>query len=176
MVPVLHTTARFVALVAAFLSVTACNQLDTGVSHPFPNCFDDIQNQGELGVDCGGPCDVCPAKISAKIDGVLWESVGQVTTSINNNSIIFLSGNGTGNLSFIHTGPFETGTYSLQSAIYTNNITQQNFLSSQGTIKFLNWDDTTHTVSGTFNFTAFESSGTGDTIKVTNGVFQFIPF
>ena len=24
-----------------------------------PTCDDDIQNQGETGVDCGGPCTVC---------------------------------------------------------------------------------------------------------------------
>jgi hypothetical protein len=32
---------------------------------PAPSCFDNIQNQGELGVDCGGPCaKVCiPANI-----------------------------------------------------------------------------------------------------------------
>lgn len=30
------------------------------VKSPKPNCTDDIQNQGELGVDCGGPCLPCP--------------------------------------------------------------------------------------------------------------------
>jgi hypothetical protein len=174
--PVIRSPFRFACLIGLSLSVTACNQIDTGISHPYPNCFDNIQNQGELGVDCGGPCDACPPKITAKIDGVPWESEGQITTSINNNSIIFLSGNGSSNLSFIYTGPFETGTYNLQSAIYTNNVTQQNYISNQGTIKFVIWDNNTHTVSGTFSFTAFETSGAGDTIQVTNGVFQFIPY
>ncbi len=27
---------------------------------PAPTCFDKIQNQGETGVDCGGPCASCP--------------------------------------------------------------------------------------------------------------------
>ncbi|MFW5853650.1 MAG: hypothetical protein ACOCU8_03460 [Patescibacteria group bacterium] len=31
---------------------------------PRPNCFDGIQNQGELGVDCGGPCErVCSHEV-----------------------------------------------------------------------------------------------------------------
>ena len=30
---------------------------------PEPTCFDGKQNQGELGVDCGGPCQPCPQKI-----------------------------------------------------------------------------------------------------------------
>jgi hypothetical protein len=25
-----------------------------------PTCFDGIQNQGEIGIDCGGPCKACP--------------------------------------------------------------------------------------------------------------------
>ncbi len=33
------------------------------VSCPVPTCTDGIQNQGETGVDCGGPCTVCPAII-----------------------------------------------------------------------------------------------------------------
>ena len=33
-----------------------------------PTCTDEIQNQGEAGVDCGGPCDACPPSCS---DGIL---------------------------------------------------------------------------------------------------------
>ena len=29
-----------------------------------PTCYDDIQNQGEEGIDCGGPCPTCPATTS----------------------------------------------------------------------------------------------------------------
>jgi|GEM_PF-1967136 len=32
------------------------------VHRPAPTCFDGIQNQGELGVDCGGPCIPCALK------------------------------------------------------------------------------------------------------------------
>jgi hypothetical protein len=39
-----------------------------GVCKPCPTCRDGIQNQGEKGVDCGGPCKACkelrePAKV-----------------------------------------------------------------------------------------------------------------
>ena len=27
---------------------------------PVPSCFDEMQNQDETGIDCGGPCPVCP--------------------------------------------------------------------------------------------------------------------
>ncbi len=32
----------------------------TCVTCPVPTCSDGIQNQGETGVDCGGPCPACP--------------------------------------------------------------------------------------------------------------------
>ena len=31
-----------------------------GPCKPCPSCYDSIQNQGEEGVDCGGPCPPCP--------------------------------------------------------------------------------------------------------------------
>ncbi len=164
-----------IVLLAGWVA-SGCNKTDTGVSRPFPDCNDNIQNQGELGVDCGGPCNPCPATITAKIDGTPWQSQGQVTTMINSNSILFLSGNSTSSLSFIHTGPFENGTFPLQSAIYTINSTQTNYISNQGTVTFIDWDETTDQVFGTFNFTAFDASGSGDTIQVTQGKFIFIPY
>jgi hypothetical protein len=41
------------------------NQGETGVDcggpcQPCPTCSDGIQNQGETGIDCGGPCQPCP--------------------------------------------------------------------------------------------------------------------
>ncbi|MDI3543768.1 MAG: hypothetical protein PWQ28_49 [Candidatus Woesearchaeota archaeon] len=32
-----------------------------GPCSPCPSCFDGIQNQGEEGIDCGGPCSPCPS-------------------------------------------------------------------------------------------------------------------
>jgi len=158
------------------LLLAGCNTVDTGVSQAFPNCFDLIQNQGEQGVDCGGPCLPCEGKVTAKIDGVPWESDGQVSSSVNGNSIIILSGNGISNLSLIYTGPFVAGSYSLQSALYTINSSGTNYISNQGSITFTNWDAINNQVSGTFNFMAIESTGVGDTILVTSGIFDFVPY
>ena len=165
---------RFITLLfSAFicLTISGCNTTDTGVSQPFPDCFDKMQNQGETGVDCGGPCLQCDAQISANIDGAPYHSVGSVTSTTIINSIILLSANGTSNLSLIHTGSFETGTYPLQSALYTISATGTNYTSDQGTIRFVQWDHINHLVSGTFNFMAVEASGTGDTLYATNGIF-----
>jgi len=41
------------------------------LSKPAPSCFDGKQNQGEVGIDCGGPCaKVCPTEI--KDIRVIW--------------------------------------------------------------------------------------------------------
>ena len=36
---------------------------DSGIkglpSKPCPTCNDGVQNQGETGIDCGGPCTTC---------------------------------------------------------------------------------------------------------------------
>jgi len=38
-----------------------------GPCKPCPSCFDGIQNQGEEGIDCGGPCKPCPTTTTTKI-------------------------------------------------------------------------------------------------------------
>ncbi len=155
---------------------TGCIKTDIGISKEVPNCFDNIQNQGEFAVDCGGPCRGCQSTMNANIDGVAWESEGGVTSIINGNSILILSGNGTSNLSLIYTGPFETGTYNLGSASYSVTTPQTNYISNTGTITFYEWNEEEEQVSGTFSFNAFESTGSGDTIRVTQGQFLFVPY
>ncbi len=171
-----HLVSYSIFFLAVILVFASCNTTDTGVSKPFPDCFDGILNQAELGIDCGGPCAPCPARITAKIDGVPWESAGNVTSSIASNNIVIQAGNGTTFLSFIHQGPFETGTYNLNSASYQIPADNKMYISSQGTITFDPWDDVAHLLSGTFSFTAFESSGIGDTIQVTEGKFEFVTY
>jgi hypothetical protein len=41
------------------------------VSRPAPTCFDDKKNQGEEGVDCGGPCEIACLE-TAQLPVVLW--------------------------------------------------------------------------------------------------------
>ena len=37
-------------------ALTSCRNEDNKIE---PTCFDEVQNQGELGIDCGGPCPEC---------------------------------------------------------------------------------------------------------------------
>ncbi|MBK9149901.1 MAG: hypothetical protein IPM26_02470 [Saprospiraceae bacterium] len=50
--------------VAAMLVVASCKKED-----PAATCSDGIQNQGETGIDCGGPCQACREGIHGK-----WKS------------------------------------------------------------------------------------------------------
>ncbi len=164
----------FAGLLFAF---AGCNSVDTGVSKPFPDCFDMLQNQGEQGVDCGGPCIPCESKLTAKIDGVPWSSQGSLTSAVLNDKIIIGSGNGNSTLSLIYTGPFVNGIYSGQEGNYIINGTPNTtYISNQVNITFTNWDNVNNQVSGTFDFEAFESSGNGDTVRVTDGRFVFVSF
>ncbi len=159
------------------LTFSGCNSVDTGVSKPYPDCFDNMQNQGEQGVDCGGPCNQCESKMTAKIDGVPWSSQGSLTSAILNNKIIIGSGNGTSTLSLIYTGPFVNGIYTGQEGNYIiNGNPNTTYISNQVNITFTNWDNVNNQVSGTFDFEAFESTGNGDTIRVTDGRFVFVSF
>jgi hypothetical protein len=54
------------------------NQTETGIDcggpcAVCPSCTDGIKNQGETDIDCGGPCTACaPASFTCKINGVTW--------------------------------------------------------------------------------------------------------
>ncbi len=172
----LHLNRFILFLLSGIILLAGCGKTDTAVSTPVPNCYDNIQNQGELGVDCGGPCAPCAATMTAIVDGTTWKSQGNVTSLINGNSIILLAGNGTTNMALIYTGPFTNGTYNLSSANYSITSTSTNYITSTGTISFIEWDTVHQLVSGTFSFNAFESSGTGDTVHVSQGQFLFVPY
>ncbi len=45
----------FITVSIAF-AVTSCRNEDNKIE---PTCFDEVQNQGETGIDCGGPCEEC---------------------------------------------------------------------------------------------------------------------
>ncbi|MEK6867429.1 MAG: hypothetical protein AABX98_01265, partial [Nanoarchaeota archaeon] len=43
---------------------------------PEASCYDDIKNQGERGVDCGGPCDACPTAPIVEEPKTNWLYIG----------------------------------------------------------------------------------------------------
>ncbi|MFH1511656.1 MAG: Ig-like domain-containing protein [Candidatus Woesearchaeota archaeon] len=60
-----NTTARCVYIRECYDGVQ--NQGEDGIDcggpcPPCATCYDRLQNQGESGIDCGGPCDTCPGE------------------------------------------------------------------------------------------------------------------
>jgi hypothetical protein len=52
-----HSFLKFFFFSAlAVLALSSCRNEDNKIE---PTCFDEVQNQGETGIDCGGPCEEC---------------------------------------------------------------------------------------------------------------------
>ena len=56
--------ASIVIILCSVLFIySGCSKDDNSSSTPTPTCSDGIQNQGETGIDCGGPCSACPTSV-----------------------------------------------------------------------------------------------------------------
>ncbi len=53
------------------------------VSHlgPGPTCFDGVQNQGEVGADCGGPCEACELR-NPKPLSIFWARAARASPGV----------------------------------------------------------------------------------------------
>lgn len=160
------------------LLLFACNKVDVAISDPVPSCFDGLQNQGEIEVDCGGPCPSCSARMTATINGIPWESQGPLTTNVNGNTILINGNNSSSSISLIYTGSFVNGTFSLAQGSYQRFSPLTNYTTNTGSITFTEWvwSQPFNQVSGNFNFKAFEATGTGDSVDVQQGKFSFVNF
>jgi hypothetical protein len=138
-----------------------------------PSCADGIMNQDENAVDCGGLCDPCYPRLSASLNEAPWNS-----TSRN----AFLSGPGTlriygtdqfKSVTLYYSGPFSSGSIPTGTN-FTCEFRDENgnlFSSSNvGSITFSTFDTINKKVSGIYNVNV-EDFGTGATISVSNGVF-----
>ena len=54
-------TCLLIAVTAILFSINSCKKSssDEDDKQTTPTCSDGIQNQGETGIDCGGPCPAC---------------------------------------------------------------------------------------------------------------------
>jgi photosystem II stability/assembly factor-like uncharacterized protein len=66
----LENLKHILIIFLTIISFTACKKSskDTTPNSPSP-CFDGVQNNGETGVDCGGPCSPCPKQWTAVTSG-----------------------------------------------------------------------------------------------------------
>ena len=142
------------------------------------SCGDGIKNQGETAVDCGGPCDPCYPRMSSQINGTVWSSVSRNA---------FLSGPGTiriygtdqiKNITLVYSGPFKAGTVATGMQ-FTGELRDENgnlFTSiGGGSISFSTFDTTSRTVSGTYQFLSTNPVNSTSSI-VSSGVFNVLNY
>jgi hypothetical protein len=144
------------------------------------SCFDKIQNQNEVGIDCGGVCPMkCQPVMKAIINGNIWESDTAVA-SYNAGSLIF-SMTGKRKSSFypsvqlIYTGPFATGEHILDpSSGYLSDISSLVVLNN-GSINITAINTAQRLIEGTFSFTCTDTAS-GTVYSVTNGEFKLVSY
>ncbi len=160
------------------LGLTSCVEDDPIPVIPEESCSDGIRNQGEIDVDCGGPCPPCVGSMTAVVNSNSWESSGNLNSILNaqNQSLLIAGTTGSTDISIIHNGPLSPGTYNISSAIYSESNPAVTYLSFEGQVIFTKWDHLNNVVAGAFSFKAVEATGTGDTVIVTNGSFNKVVY
>ncbi len=142
------------------------------------SCADGIMNQDETAVDCGGQCDPCFPSFSAAIGGSSWQSTSR-NAFISAPGTMRIYGTGSGrNITLYHEGSFETGTYPATGG-FTGEYRdlQGNLYQStvSGSIQFTTFDTTMKVVSGIFSFIGRDTVNQKD-IVVTQGVFTQLSY
>lgn len=175
-------------LIASSISlfVTSCGDDDddqTTPSTPTATCSDGIQNQGETGIDCGGPCAACPTvsdtSYTAKVDGVVWESdiISVTNTPATKITLVGIeSGTGT-RLTLTYSGPFTTGTVAMGSTFVAEyrNAAGTPFGGISGSITFTKFNTTSKVISATFTCNVKDNNA-NITKVITNGVIENIEY
>jgi hypothetical protein len=144
------------------------------IPQPIATCSDGIMNQGEEDIDCGGPCPVCQATISAMFDTDTFNANFNTITSKYANNSFFMSGaSSLGSLTLIYTGPLTIGTVNAQGSL-VKSANSTTYISTAAVLNFEAINSADSTASGSFSFNAVNFSAPSDTVKVTNGRFKRI--
>ena len=64
-----------IALVYLLIAIIVVGGIYLIVKSTLPSCSDGIQNQDELGVDCGGPCEKCPEQLQKDLEVIFTEPI-----------------------------------------------------------------------------------------------------
>lgn len=70
-----HRKQFFIAFAFIFIVVVVVGGIWLLVKPPKATCFDGIRNQGEKGIDCGGPCGLCPEDIRKPLEILLEDFI-----------------------------------------------------------------------------------------------------
>jgi len=162
-------------LIFSVVLLTSCKK-DEDNEEPEPSCTDGIQNQGETGVDCGGPCPPCVYNImTAKIEGFPWSAASLNFQYVPGN---FWFEGSTGiipitKIKIVHKGAYAVGVYNLDNESQYVDESNTIYSCTSGTVEFTLFDETNKIIAGTFSFTA--SDGT-TTVNITEGVFENLQY
>lgn len=165
------------AIVFTVLLLTAgCNKDKEVTINP---CLNGKLDAGEMAIDCGGNCGPCPStEFPYAVFSVYGETVsmsskqlvhsGNWSLQLANDSIdvqLNLGNSGT------------TGTFSMNPAgsEITYNGLHYSILTS-GTYSITQHNTTTHKMSGFFHGKFVRPGIIGDTLRVTNGTFEYISY
>lgn len=98
-----------------------------GVAPAGATCSDGIQNQGETGIDCGGPCAACPPDP---------EPTNAPTTPPNYTNTISLYGDAFGTAVPLNGVPWDSGSEAVEGSYASNNALKI----TNGTLDFIGFD------------------------------------
>ncbi len=143
-----------------------------------PNCADGIHNQGETGVDCGGPCSPCFPRMVATVDGNAWTSTSRNAFLSGPYSITIFGTDLNSTITITYSGTFKTGTYT------TSNVFSCEYRDSNGTLfqsgsesklTIIELDTIQRKITAAYNFKAIDPL-TGDVKDITNGFFNVLEY
>ncbi len=162
-----------IMLLFAIALVTTCDKKDDNDTNNTPaTCDDGILNQGEEGIDCGGPCPPCVQNImTAKVNGTYWTASSFQCQYLPGD--FYMEGIETipaiTRIRIYHKGDYTTGTFTLDNSSFYTDAGSNMYDCQTGSVTFTEWDVTNKIISGTFTMTASDGA---TTFTITDGVFQ----
>jgi len=142
-----------------------------------PSCADGLMNQNESAVDCGGPCDPCYPRLTANMNDTAWSSTSRNAMIFGPGMIRIYGTNQLTNLTLFYSGPFAPGTIPAGSQFRAEYRDENGALfetATEGSITFSTFDTTQRVISGIFSFTAANTNG--NSVHGDHGVFNVLEY
>ena len=142
-------------------------------SNACPSCADGILNQDETAVDCGGSCDPCYPRLSAMVNDSLWYATSRNAFISAPGTIRMYGTNQLQNLTLYYSGPFIEGTIGTGTqfmAEYRDDFGNLYTSVPGGNISFSTFDTTNRIVAGIFSCQVTDTIS-GESLTLDNGIF-----
>ncbi len=143
-----------------------------------PSCSDGIRNQDETAVDCGGACDPCYPRFSAIINDTLWYATSRNAFISAPGTLRIYGTNQMQNLTLYYSGPFAEGIVSTGTQFQAEFRDENGNLYTStpgGSISFSTFDTTSRTVSGIFSCDVLNTQN-GQIFSVASGIITVLTY